>query len=53
MIAKDDDLPRRAWKLAKIVELIQGRDSKVHAAKIKLPSKILLNNLSICYIPWR
>ena len=30
------------WKLAKITELIRGRDSQIRAARIKLPNKNII-----------
>jgi len=35
VIVYDDNLPCRMWKLAKITELIRGKDSQIRAAKIK------------------
>ena len=49
VILRDDDLPRRMWKLAKVTELIRGRDSQIRAAKVKLPNKNILER-SINYL---
>ena len=34
VILKDEHTPRYFWKLARVTELIPGRDSSVRAAKI-------------------
>ena len=36
VLVKDENLPRAAWKLGKILNLIQGRDGKVRSAEVML-----------------
>ena len=49
VILRDDGLPRRAWKLAKVVELIKGKDSRIHSVKIPLFNKTILER-SVNYL---
>ena len=42
VILRDDGLPHRAWKLAKVVELIKGKDSWIRSVKIPLFNKTIL-----------
>ena len=43
-------MPRGAWKLARIVELISSRDGKVRSAIAMLPTKRILSHpLSLLY----
>jgi len=39
VVLKEDCTARCLWKLAKIIELITGRDGRVRAAKVQLLSK--------------
>ena len=39
VVLKEDCTARCLWKLAKIVELITGRDGRTQAAKVQLLSK--------------
>jgi len=39
VVLKEDGTARCLWKLAKITELILGRDGRVRAAKVQLLSK--------------
>ena len=39
VVLKEDCTARCLWKLAKIVELITGRDGRTRAAKVQLLSK--------------
>ena len=42
VILRDNGLPCRAWKLAKVVELIKGKDSQICSVKIELFIKTIL-----------
>ena len=45
-----DNVPRGSWKLARIVELISGKDGKVRFARVMLPTKRILSHpLSLLY----
>lgn len=35
----DDALPRSFWKLARVLELITGRDGKTRGAVVEVPAK--------------
>ena len=37
VLVKDDNLPRAAWRLGKILDLVQGRDGRVRSAEVLLP----------------
>ena len=43
VIVKDDNLPRSAWKIGKILRLITSRDSKIRSAEVKLPSQNIIS----------
>ena len=49
VIVKDDHLPRRAWKLAKIREFIFSRDGLIRSVKIQLPNRKVISR-SINYL---
>ena len=42
VILRDNGLSHRAWKLAKVVELIKGKDSEIRSVKIELLNKTIL-----------
>jgi len=42
VILRDNGLPRRAWKLAKVVKLIKGKDPEIRSVKIELFNKTIL-----------
>ena len=42
VILRDNGLPRREWKLAKVVELIKGTESWICSVKIQLFNKTIL-----------
>ena len=42
VILRDNGLPRREWKLAKVVELIKDKDSWICSVKIQLFNKTIL-----------
>ena len=42
VILRDNGLPRREWKLAKVVELIKDKDSWICSMKIQLFNKTIL-----------
>jgi len=42
VILRDNGLPRRAWKLAKVIELIQGKDNQIRSVKIQMCNKTIL-----------
>ena len=46
-----DKLPRGAWKMGRITELITGRDGEVRAAKVLLPSGCTVNRPLNCLYP--
>lgn len=39
MLLDELGIPRRVWKLAKIISLKMGRDRKVRAVELKLPNR--------------
>ena len=49
VLVKDDNLPRRTWKLALVKEYIFSKDGQIHSVIIQLPNKQLvsraINNL--------
>ena len=55
VIVKDDNLPRKAWKLAQIKDYIFSRDGHIRSAVIRLPSKNLvsraINHLYLLEVP--
>ena len=50
VLVKDDNLPRRAWKIAKIKSFIFSKDKQIRAVKIQLPNKSILVTT---FIPWK
>jgi len=40
---RDENIPRRAWKLAKVLESILSRDNQVRSVKVQLPNKNILD----------
>ena len=51
VILRDNGLPRRAWKLAKVVELIKGKDSQIRSAKIELFNETILERAASYLYP--
>ena len=51
VLVKDDNLPRAAWKLGKILDLVQGRDGKVRSAEVLLPGHTKISRASNCLYP--
>ncbi|GFX27873.1 integrase catalytic domain-containing protein [Trichonephila clavipes] len=49
VLIKDDRLPRKFWKLGKILELFPGRDGKVRACKIKTDFYIIKRPVQLLY----
>ena len=43
VLVKDDNLPRRAWKIAKIKSFIFSKDKQICAVKIQLPNISILD----------
>ena len=43
VLVKNEHIPRRAWKLAKVDELILSRDNQVRSVKLQLPNKGILD----------
>ena len=43
VIIKDDNLPRRAWKLGRIKSYIFSKDNQIRAVKVQLPNKNILD----------
>ena len=44
VVAKDDYLPRGAWKLALIKEFIFSKDGLIHSVRIQLPNKTIISH---------
>ena len=42
VILRDNGLPRRAWKLAKVIELIKGKDAQIHSVRVQLFNETIL-----------
>ena len=51
VLVKDDNLPRAAWKLGKILDLVQGRDGKVRSAEVLLPGHTRISRAINCLYP--
>ena len=43
VIIKDDNLPRRTWKLGRIKSHIFSKDNQIRAVKVQLPNKNILD----------
>ena len=43
VLVKDDNLPCRAWKIAKIKPFIFSKDKQIRSVKIQLPNKSILD----------
>ena len=43
VIVRDDYVPRRSWKLARIEQSIFSKDGLIRSAKIKLPNKNIVS----------
>ncbi|MCP3663650.1 MAG: DDE-type integrase/transposase/recombinase, partial [Gammaproteobacteria bacterium] len=43
VLVKDADMPRGAWKMGRIVELNISNDGEIRSAKVKLPSRRVVN----------
>jgi len=43
VLVRDESIPRRAWKLAKVKEFILSRDNQVRSVKVQLPNKNILD----------
>ncbi|MEM7375619.1 MAG: hypothetical protein AAF587_43910, partial [Bacteroidota bacterium] len=51
VIVKDEGVPRGAWKLARILKLIESKDKKIRAAEVQLSNGIHLNRAINFLIP--
>ena len=43
VLVRDENIPRRVWKLAKVKEFILSRDNQVRSVKVQLPNKNILD----------
>ena len=41
VILRDNGLPRRAWKLAKVIELIKGKDTQIRLVRVQQFNKTI------------